>query len=536
MRIAGYPNRLLLLSALTLIIANFVVAKTDTLIDIRPVGQEVYFPDTTQLSIHFFASYASDKHKIYVRLVDSLYTIDVTDGSWSIPNDISSLPIHVNHFGYSLYHQAPIFWDAAIGRVYLYKGSSTVERIDNSFEHRSQGRHAPWIDPSDGSIYAYGGYGLFIIKNIITRFDASLGDWFLVEPTDLHHHPSPINDQIIITDSRARKIFMIGDGALYKDTYADADFFRRDGRTQPALWQFDLPERRWYRRHLVEESRGFRLLKFNYPSVHPDGQFFLGFMGGGERTYFTVYDIESNRFFPLQGVNPNETIIALHSGHIFWSESDETFYALTVRFYGGQPRYGFRLFRIDIPDPDALLQFLWDREMTSEDTRSFPYRWAVLPFLVLFTTGLLYFIRRIRVTGQLTNDASMASGIPQKIQLNCYSDGTVIVEFGRKRKDGFQDSDRQLLHLLGGRLNSLENFITTDEIDAELWPDHPNPDYIRRLRNMTLARIERILTDIYDKTPGTDEEEQFILRRPNPVDKRRFEYRLNDHLIEINLD
>jgi hypothetical protein len=69
------------------------------------------------------------------------------------------------------------FWDRGVGRVFeLDITDGSFHRIDNSFNHRNQYAHS-YTHGRDGSIYAIGGYGFWIEKNLFVRFDEISRQW-----------------------------------------------------------------------------------------------------------------------------------------------------------------------------------------------------------------------------------------------------------------------------------------------------------------------------------------------------------------------
>ena len=67
------------------------------------------------------------------------------------------------------------------GIVYNFDGKS-FERLDNSFEHKSQYGLFPFINKEE--LYSFGGYGLFTFKNIITRFNLLSRETELIESSN----------------------------------------------------------------------------------------------------------------------------------------------------------------------------------------------------------------------------------------------------------------------------------------------------------------------------------------------------------------
>lgn len=73
------------------------------------------------------------------------------------------------------------------GIVLEYRNDSIV-RIDNSFLHKNQYDALPFV--YNNEICLFGGYGLFTKKNIITRYNFKLKEWFEL-PTKYTNRPSP---------------------------------------------------------------------------------------------------------------------------------------------------------------------------------------------------------------------------------------------------------------------------------------------------------------------------------------------------------
>lgn len=74
------------------------------------------------------------------------------------------------------------FVNSGCGVVYM-KRNNRVERHDHSFYHKNQFGGAYFMDEGEPRIY--GGYGLFTSKNIITRYDTVVREWFMLDAKDL---------------------------------------------------------------------------------------------------------------------------------------------------------------------------------------------------------------------------------------------------------------------------------------------------------------------------------------------------------------
>src|SRR5690606_8640707 len=102
-------------------------------------------------------------------------------------------------------------------RVFLLDSTKQLSRIDNSFQHRNQFHHGPWIDQRSGNLYAFGGYGLFTAKSIITKFETESGEWQLQPVASPNTIPSPQIGMYIVPDIINERIFMIGNRSFHKD-------------------------------------------------------------------------------------------------------------------------------------------------------------------------------------------------------------------------------------------------------------------------------------------------------------------------------
>jgi len=115
----------------------------------------------------------------------------------------------------------------AIGEVYALT-NDTLQRIDHSFKHENQYFHS--LFEHNNRIYAFGGYGLFTFKNILTYFDENLKEWFEV--------PTPIKPTI-----RGSQFFQYNKGILYVFAGGFSDglqnFHRQD------CWAYHFDTKKW---------------------------------------------------------------------------------------------------------------------------------------------------------------------------------------------------------------------------------------------------------------------------------------------------
>lgn len=119
------------------------------------------------------------------------------------------------------------------GPVLEYRNDSIV-RVDGSFLHKNQYGSIPFEHNKE--IYLFGGYGLFVFKNIITKYDFKSGEWNQIQTLGLIK-PEPRTDAYAYRDSNNLYLF----GGFTAD---DKDILKGKP-VQPKLWKLNLPTMTW---------------------------------------------------------------------------------------------------------------------------------------------------------------------------------------------------------------------------------------------------------------------------------------------------
>lgn len=142
------------------------------------------------------------------------------------PDKISEyLPFEIGKKTY-LVHQG-------CGPVLEFRNDSIV-RIDHSFLHKNQYLCIPFEYKNE--MYLFGGYGLFIFKNIITKYDFKSGEWNQIQ-TWGPLKPEPRTDAYAYRDSNNLYVF----GGFTAD---DNDILKGKP-AQPKLWKLNIPTMTW---------------------------------------------------------------------------------------------------------------------------------------------------------------------------------------------------------------------------------------------------------------------------------------------------
>lgn len=465
-------------------------------------------------------TYDPNRNVFYVSSDTVIYTIDFNQGQWSEYTSLQ-LPDNVRQMEYSAYHDGILFWDRGVGRVFLLDSLKNVTRLDRSFEHRNQFGHSPWVNPETGSIYAFGGYGLFTSKSIITQFSPASAEWDLVSVSNAANGPAPQTLGFVYPDFTRDQIYLFGNKTFKHELSSSNDPIP----DQKAIWRFDLPDRIWERLVVLEHNVRvaqieYRWLSLTYPSVHPVHPIFLfplnDQVGGSE---LHVYHDNYRDILNLTQVNPAFRM-GLPVLNIVWSEVDQVYYVITCQVLSTANELRLQVHAVSINDIEAL------EARFAQNGGDLPWLPAIL--LVLLLIPGAFWMRKRRIGHEksvLEGDEKPFNGIVVErlstggFKLSC---------------NGFETSDIpamevKLLDLLVNELKNTGSYVKSDDIDAVLLPDHPSPDYIRRTRNLTLERLEALLQSVCE----LENDQKYILRRSNVSDKRKNEYRLNSDVIRF---
>lgn len=191
---------------------------------------------------------------------DSIYT--VSDDPWTVKaHGLENLTYNFVSHGDIAY-----LVNSSNGVVYSFE-EQVFKRLDQSTPFLSQYGHFPFI--RSGKLFTFGGYGLFSHKNIITQFNAAIGETTL-QPT--------ITKQSEIIPGLYKPLGQFKDNTLFiasGEIYNEDSPFKLDIKHSTEVWNFDFDTLEWsYLGQTTEMlSKGFRLSVLNYP----EGSLYLDF-------------------------------------------------------------------------------------------------------------------------------------------------------------------------------------------------------------------------------------------------------------------
>jgi hypothetical protein len=472
--------------------------------------QLISYPYSTK---HFSFSNSPELNHVYLLHDQTLVEINLNSREWT-STQFDSIPTEQSRLGYSSYHKSLLFWDFGVGRVYQLDSTYTFNRIDNSFNHRSQYFHLPWIDQETGSIYAMGGYGLFDFKNHLVRFNVVTGTWEMVEIVNQLDGPGLLMAVTGIFDNANQLIYVISYDFSFEESNTGTKF-----EDFAALWRYSVSSRVWD-----------KIYRFNSPNIKwvQDGYSdmlktkhtrlpMIMFTQYGSTACF--YHTESNVLRCLENMQINEFYI--HNLHgMFWSESDNAYYFVGAQLQTANESFFVKIIKMTITDEQAFMNWL---EGDVGPWYAVTRLWMTIGVL---SVGLLVFGFYYRRRTNSMTDLSVTS-TEHIITLVKSENGEFLLVGQNRTIDGIPEIEQKLLSKLVEVYRSPDSYLKSDEIDMILLPDHPSQDYIRRLRNLTLERLEGLFRSAGDQSVD------YILRRPTLVDKRKNEYRLNDIYVRL---
>ena len=191
---------------------------------------------------------------------DSIYT--VSDDPWTVKaHGLENLTYNFVSHGDIAY-----LVNSSNGVVYSFE-EQVFKRLDQSTPFLSQYGHFPFI--RSGKLFTFGGYGLFTHKNIITQFNAAIGETAL-QPT--------ITKQSEMIPGLYKPMGQFKDNTLFiasGEIYNEDSPFKLDIKHSTEVWNFDFDTLEWsYLGQTTEMlSKGFRLSVLNYP----EGSLYLDF-------------------------------------------------------------------------------------------------------------------------------------------------------------------------------------------------------------------------------------------------------------------
>lgn len=178
------------------------------------------------------AFFVPENKELYYFYADSLLVIDFTKFKEIRKVKFSQSEIIQSLFFLS--YQGSIYGVSGSGGMVYRFSDSIFKRIDRSFEHKMQ--YGSNIFVYNNTIYRYGGYGFWSMRNFFIYFDMKTLEWEVVPASGSKVLPEGSNASVLKVDGDQFYIF----GGEIANKFNPNQFLAND-----AVWKFDFKEKSW---------------------------------------------------------------------------------------------------------------------------------------------------------------------------------------------------------------------------------------------------------------------------------------------------
>ncbi len=464
--------------------------------------------------------------RVFVLSDSLLWTLDLERNRWSDPLPLA-LPDGVSEGAYDVRRDRLVLWNGGVGDVYVWRdGQAGLTRVDHSSPHRTQFGHAGFLHPRTGDIHAFGGYGFWYYRNMITRFDRATGEWQLVPLAEGSPQPAPRIGALATYWAAGDALFVLG----------GLTGSRADGRQEPnasvlaprpGLWRYGYADATWAHVGALPDPLG---VQRRYPSIDPPM--------GGNLGAFSAQDTSRALWFVSGRLSAQSGGPAQDGAEL-----------LAVHLPSGRIE---QLGRLDSAS-ESLLGLVWDAprrrlvvlRIAMAITRPLrPVSVYATPVAIVeaaepaVSRGLAIGVGAVGLVLMLGVGVWRWSRVPTtgtrvpttgtRPELDEGEVRVVTVDpAGQMSIDGdaLPAAERQLLALLHDARDAGQPYVPADVIEHAVWPENGGPDYTRKMRNQTMRRLSERLAS--DAVPP----DEVILSRRSVEDRRRAEYALGPSVV-----
>ena len=489
-------------------------------------------------TVYHSSAYSPSNNSIYFLSADTLRSYNISDRVWKI-EWTGTFPEHELEIGVDTLRNRILIWSAGLGHVYeaQIQDGIDIKRIDNSFPHKNQYEHGFAIDPNDGNIIAFGGYGFWQDKNLITKFVQETGEW---EITLWNDGPFP----------RARTyphfdIWLNGNAYIVHGGFSNVQPEKPYVTNRVPLydiWSFDIDRKMWakwddfpIKTDEIKPSvfmTGYRSKATS--SIIQSDDLLIGIDRHHSNTRgYSVFavDLKSGKvgFIPLHADRPahSERVLGMAI-----NENDRVMYILWAPVLINLRPSPISVTEVNLPPADEIRSHI-DREyrrilgIQEPILSRYPYWTIYIAGVIVIAIGFMTasFVLTRKAIKSNTADGYDGLSLPLavlRIQLSPSCENTAISINDENFSDQFTDDEILLLKMFANNIKSGTPFLSTDLIEQTLWKSTVNIDYNRKMRNQIQRRLEDTLQRLLPKRNG----DHWIISRNNPGDKRRKEYYL----------
>lgn len=453
-----------------------------------------------------YADIDTANQRVYVLLKEGLWCYELESKQWELLARYDSYPEPMLslEFGFDPYMNRLLLWSRGVGTMYeINMEDYNLERIDRSFPHKNQFGHFPFFH--DGELHAFGGYGFWEDKEIITFFNSSIQEWNIVTVSKNSGFPQERRPFTGTYLSDKEEFYFFG-GSLFKGGRPDDKNVIRT--TKQDIWRFSFRTATWEK---VDDLDG-KAWKY-YRAASP------GRFGSVNSISGSFYSNDTgNWYLPVELEDTPSAIYFLMPYNI----KQQTEYKPLEIPLGDSREFIISNYLFDGKNNRMVLVGL--DHLTN--TRTLPVRIVTIAedslltnlvtdseenitFVVgsLFAVGGIFFIAILILKSRPWEQLKKENNHVDKDKL--------------LREDWLNETERKLIEVLWNE----GTFLETSVLEEMVWSEIENYDYRRKLRNETIKSINEKFS-LEFSTEG-----KLILRKTDSEDQRRFRYGLNEKVI-----
>jgi hypothetical protein len=457
----------------------------------------------------FFSDIDTTKQLVYVLIYNELWSYDLNQEQWCLlhsfeQDEMNELLAEPKEFGYDHVSEDIYLWSTGVGLVYrIDLESFDIERIDRSFPHKNQFGHIPFF--RDGKIHAFGGYGFWEDKNLITHFNPEVREWLLVSPAEGSSYP-PERVNGFGTYVKDQDALYVYSGSIISNREHDGVNAIRG--TNGEIWKFDFKTMSWSLVMTPGSLPGPRFPSVGIRNVHGAGKttmsltpysnasglWYIPFKDSGgdmANVYLKPFDLVDHiEYEPVQIDATIEN--ALIGTHFLLDQKSKEVVIVGYRNVTNGEEHPVMVLKV--PESKILKQL---KPIGKEKVLIYG---SLLAFGALLVLGWLFVRKNGSIPGLNYRQPAITRN-ELEIQLNTTE-----------------------LSLLKAILDS-DHMPETSELEEMVWPEVDNYDYRRKLRNETIRAINNKVQERFGI------QDDLIIRRRDTEDNRRFRYGVNRELL-----
>jgi len=474
---------------------------------------------------------------------NKVYHLDKIKMKWTF-FDTLNLDDYEIRGAYDAKKRQILFWSRGAGKVFEWTpGSRSMIRLDKSFHHRTQFDHFGFIHPTTGSIYAFGGTGFWQDKGSISRYDPSIREWSIIMVTNPENRPKGRRNALGLFDERKNQLHITGG---YGNPEERHDLGNESVRYYD-YWIFDFDQNSWTSMPLYglssisEENRSIPEYGYLNTNDIDDTNEIIWYLVPSksiDHLQVLVYDIQ-------RGFGVYLPVFVKSQGLLYLEYEKER---NRLILYEAHLNHGDRSVSLEIREMPLLapekVRNLMDSIRTSEISRintSIDNENLSIIAGLFFTVfvGFIWF-RRIQRKNTVNKN-------PLAYQTKSNDINTIQTTIKIQIKDhniSISVSDVDIIsHFTLPELELFTWMAWKNSIGAKyqqctlleelFFNHHSDPDYVRKLRNTSLKRLDEQLRR---SLKGYFNKNEFIIHRNSFADKRKREYAINFEADEIVIE